>query len=128
MFCIHSVSSDRELVFSDNAGEHFRVELHGSELNSNISIWQDDSFSGLGDFFKHLAELTKPWNDVRKWESLEGDFSIAAVCSRTGAVVFTIEIHQLSGNEEEACIRAGLTSEFGQLETIARDVVSFFRR
>jgi hypothetical protein len=128
MFCIHSVSSDRELVFTDNTGEHFRVELHGSELNSNISVWHDDSYSGLGDFFKDLAQSTKPWDDERKWVSLEGDFSIAAVCSKTGAVVFTLEIHQQTGNNEEACIRAGLTSGFGQLETIARCAVRFFGR
>jgi hypothetical protein len=128
MFCIHSVNSDRELVFSDNTGDCFQIELHGSELNSKISIWHDDSFSGLGEFFKVLAQSAKPWDDERKWVSLEGDFSITSVCSRTGSVMFTIEIHQQTGNDEEAFIRAGLTSEFGQLDTIARDAVRFFER
>lgn len=128
MFSIHSASSDRQLIFSDFTGENFQVEIHGSGLNSTISIWHDDQYSGICEFFKDLAQSTKPWTGERKWESLEGDFSITAVCSRTGAVTFTIGILYLAGNEEESRIRAGLLTELGQLETIARDAVKFFNR
>jgi len=128
MFSIHSVSSDRELVLSDFTGDYFQVEIHGLGLNSKTTIWHDDHYSGLCEFFKDLAQSTKPWDDERKWESLEGDFSITAVCSRTGSVTFTIGIFHLAGNEEEFRIRAGLLTELGQLETIARDAVKFFGR
>jgi hypothetical protein len=128
MFSIHSVISDRELVFSDKTGEFFQVEIRGSGLNSNITIWHDYGFSSLGGYFADLAWINKPWDDARKWESLEGDFSISAICSKTGSVTFTIGIFHLAGNEEESRITVGLVSELGQLEIIARDAAKFFGR
>ncbi|BCY19205.1 MAG: hypothetical protein GYA12_07230 [Chloroflexi bacterium] len=128
MFSIHSASSDRQLIFSNFNGEKFQVEIHGSGLNSTKSIWHDEHYSGLDEFFKYLAQSTSPWANEQKWESLEGDFSITAACSRTGAVTFTIGILHMAGNEEEARIRVGLLTELGQLETIARDAVKFFKR
>jgi hypothetical protein len=126
MFSIHSANSDRELFFSDFDHKKFNVELRGFELSSNISVWYDANISRLDEFFNDLAQSAKPWNDARNWESLDGEFSIAATCSATGTVLFKIEFLHQAGNDEESFIRAGLITEFGQLVTIARNAVIFF--
>jgi hypothetical protein len=126
MFRISSVHSDRELLLSNYSGQNFSVELRGDGLKSRVQVWTDEKITSLVDFFKDLATFQKPWPGSKKWESLEGEFSISAECSITGNITFTIELFHQSGSNEEALVKAGLVSEFGQLANFARDAKTFF--
>lgn len=126
MLSIHSTSSDRELLFTENTGECFRVELKGFSLSAATEIWALDAI-GLSQFFEELGKLERPWQGQRTWASVEGDFSLSATCSSLGAVTFRVELHQLPGAPEEWQFGAGIATEFGQLERLGKAAKEFFK-
>jgi hypothetical protein len=128
MFRIHSVNSDRELIFSKSQGNRFEVEICGSTLRCAISVWHDDTYPNVDEFFKELAASGKPWDGERKWKSLEGDFKISATCSRTGNVHLSVDVNQQMGSDEESSIKTGLVIEFGQLNSISEGMSLVFKK
>ena len=82
--------------------------------------------SGLAKFFQRLAAYERPWVEPERWESLEGEFSIEAICSVLGEVRFCLRIRDLFGGPEEWEVRANLVTELGQLAGIAFRAKSFF--
>lgn len=127
MVRIHSVNSDRELVFSKNQDGWFDVEIFGSTLQCSRSVWHDDTYPNADEFFKELASFSKPWQGERIWESIEGDFKLCATCSLTGKVLFSINIRQHTGEDEESNINTGLVIELGQLNNIAESMGELFK-
>jgi hypothetical protein len=127
LFSIHSVSSDRELVFSSRKGEYFLVELKGSALSVSTGVWATTDASGLNKFFQEIASHRNPWQGERSWGSLEGEFEISATCTTLGHVIFWVKLSGLPGGVEEWEAQAGLETELGQLEKIAVGANIFFQ-
>jgi hypothetical protein len=126
MFAIHSSSSDRELRFLARNGDVFQVELVGRELTvaHEVSAYTDSK--GLLALFEKLAAQVGPWRGAESWTSLEGEFSLIATCSTSGHVHFQVELQGGPGAPEEWRASAGITSELGQLQSIAAAARSFF--
>jgi hypothetical protein len=126
-FSVHSVDSDRELVFRDRNGERFTVELKGSELFGSVDVWLHPVANDLHIFFQELAGFPNAWQGARAWESLEGELSLSATCSTLGQVTFFVKFYHRAGSPEDWEVRARLVTELGQLEKIAKEAKIFFR-
>jgi len=124
-FSIHSTSSSRELVFSDNRDEYFKVYIKG-DVSAFVEVWAYTDANGLYGLFQELANYEKPWEGAKSWESIEGEFIISATCSPLGEVLFTIQLRGLQGAPEEWKVSVGLATEFGQLSNIAKHAKEFF--
>jgi hypothetical protein len=128
LFSIHSVSSSRELIFSDHKGEYFFVELKDSNLSVSTKVWDGmGNSNGLRALFQELASYKTPWQAARAWGSFEGEFEISATCTTLGHVIFWIKLSGFPGGTEEWEVQAGLETELGQLEKIAKDANMFFQ-
>lgn len=129
MFSIHSVNSDRELVFSSYRDEQFQIELKGSGITTLTDVWVGGKLysQSLSAFLQELASFTKPWKGSQDWESLEGEFSLSVTCTALGQVTFWVEIRCKTGSPEALLIQAGIVTELGQLEKIAKDAKLFFQ-
>jgi hypothetical protein len=127
LLSIHSVSSDRELIFSNRDGEFFNVELKSIEVSAARKVWTHDDASTFNDFFKKLAGLEKPWEGNLDIQSLEGEFSISVSCTKLGNVIFSIELSSGYVDHEEWHLKADLDTELGQLQQIAKNADIFFQ-
>jgi hypothetical protein len=127
LFKIHSVSSNRELVVHSHRDEYFHVELKGAEVTASTDVWIPTDRNGLNAFFQELAGYKIPWNGERGWGSLEGEFEISATCTTLGQVIFQVRLAGMVGGSEEWKVQAGLDTELGQLESIAREAGRFFQ-
>jgi hypothetical protein len=125
-FSFKSNASDRELAFLDPRPDYFVVELRGFGVRAIREVYAYTDALGLSKLFGRLAEYSRPWNGAEKWESLEGEFSLAASCSAVGAVTFAVSIRDLLGSPEEWMVKASLITEMGQLPSIAANARSFF--
>lgn len=128
MFTIHSVSSDRELIFSNRHGEFFNIELKSIEVSGARKVWTHDDASTFNNFFKKLAGLEKPWQENLDIQSLEGEFAISASCTKLGIVIFSIELSSGYVDHEAWHLKADLDTELGQLPQIAKNADMFFQR
>ena len=126
MFAIHSSSSDRELRLLARSGDEFRVELLGREINVACEVSAYTDSKGLLALFEKLAAHARPWQGSESWSSLEGEFNLIATCSTSGHVHFLVELRGQPGASEEWHASAGITSELGQLQSIAAAARSFF--
>jgi hypothetical protein len=126
MFSILSTSSDRELCFVERSGDDLLVEIRGQSPVASITVSTYTDNLGLYWFFERLGELSSPWSGEMAWASLEGEFELKASCSATGSVMFHVRVYGSAGSPEEWRLMAGITSEFGQLSTIAKQARSFF--
>lgn len=126
MFAIYSSSSDRELRFLARDGDEFHVELVGRELNVVHEVSSCTDSKGLLTLFEKIAAHEMPWQGTESWSSLEGEFNLIATCSTSGHVHFQVELWGLPGAAEEWRASAGITSELGQLQSIAAAARSFF--
>lgn len=126
MFSIHSTSSTRELVFSAHKDESFRVELKGFEVSASADVLAYTDANGLNEFFQELGHLEKRWQGQRSWASIEREFSLAATCTSLGKVTFRVTLLGLQGAPEEWRVEAGLVTDLGQLEKIAKHAGVFF--
>ena len=115
-------------MFSSFHGEQFQVEFKGSGIYALTGVWVDNHVQSLSVFFEELASFPEPWQGVRQWESLEGEFSISATCATLGQVDFSIEIRHYAGRTEAWLVQGSLITELGQLAKIARDAKSFFQK
>lgn len=113
-------------MFSQHEGEYFRVELKGFEVSASTQVWAYTDANGLNQFFQALGCLERPWQGERSWASIERDFSLAATCTSLGSVTFRVELRGSQGAPEEWRVEAGLVTEFGQLEGIAKNSEGFF--
>ncbi len=124
-FSIHSISSSRELIFTDRRGEYFKVYIKG-DVSAFVEVWAYTDANGLSGLFQELASYEKPWQGEESWGSIEGEFVISATCSPLGEVLFAIQLYGLQGAPEEWKVSVGLATEFGQLSNIAKHAKEFF--
>ena len=114
------------MIFSEHKDDYFRVELKGNEISATTEVWATTDANGLNKLFQELGCLEKPWQGKRSWCSMEGDFSIEAVCTSLGNVTLRVTLVRLQGAPEEWRLEAGLTTDFGQLAQIAKQAELFF--
>jgi len=126
LFSIHSVSSDRELIFSAHHDEYFNVELKGAGLSMSTQVWAPSEYRSPNVFFQELASYTKPWQTEPGWESFEDEFAISATCTPFGNVIFQVKFSGQKGDREEWSGLANLETELGQIPIIARKANAFF--
>lgn len=126
MFAIHSSSSDRELRFIARNGDSFQVELLGRELNVSLEVSAYTDSKGFLLLLEKLATHAMPWRGAESWSSFEGELNLVATCSTSGHVHFQIELRGWLGAPEEWRASAGITSELGQLQSIATAARKFF--
>jgi hypothetical protein len=125
-FSIKSNASDRELVFLDPRSDYFTIELRGAGVEALRSVYAYTDARGLAKLFSRLASYERPWLQAERWESIEGEFQLEAVCSALGEVTFAVRIRDLLGGPEEWEVRANLVTELGQLPRIASRAEAFF--
>lgn len=124
-FIIKSNDSDLLLRLSDIKDDFFTAEIISNRLTAKISVYGycPHSYS-FADFFERLASQDKPWETEQCWESLEGEFKLAATCSSLGAVIFTVNFNQNGG--EDWNIETEIRSDLGQIPELARTGRLFF--
>jgi len=127
MFSIHSVSSSRELIFHSRNGDEFEVELKGGTPIAHLQVSAYTNQFGLDDLMQDLADMKKPWPGSKSWESLEGEFSISAICTTLGQVIFKVVFRNMLGTAEEWRLEFGLEVELGMLKDIGSKSRMFFR-
>jgi hypothetical protein len=125
-FSIKSNASDRELVFLEPARDYFVAELRGTAVRATRRVYAYTDAAGLSRLFSRIAAYDRPWSTPERWESLEGEFSIEAVCSSLGHVTFSVRIRDMLGGPEEWDVTARLVTELGQLPAIAANAELFF--
>jgi hypothetical protein len=113
-------------VFSAHKGDSFYIELKGFDVSASTEVWAYTDAYGLNEFFQELGCLERPRQGQRSWASIEGEFSLSATCTLLGNVTFHVTLFGLQGTPEEWSIEAGLETEFGQLEQIAKHAKLFF--
>jgi hypothetical protein len=127
LFSIKSSSSDKEIVFSAPEKDYFTVELKSDEVRAIRKVY---AFSpqnpGPKALFARIARHDRPWESEEGWGSLEGEFSLSATCSQLGVVTFSLSLLSRLGGPEDWSISATLTSDLGQLPSIAAGAEQFF--
>jgi len=126
LFLIKSTSSDRELAFISTREHHFTVEFRSIEVRAIREVYSFPDAPGPETFFSRLAAYDRPWHGKDDWSSLEGEFSISATCDRSGHVVFSISIYGVPGAADEWRVFGSMTSELGQLPSLAKKASRFF--
>jgi len=124
-FRIKSSDTDLELVLSDIQGDYFKAQIVSKFLNTSRVVWAYTDAYGFADLMENLAAHEKPWTDIKRWESIEGEFKFSAACSRLGKVTFEIELSHY-GSAEEWALKTQLNTELGQLPRIAKAARAFF--
>lgn len=124
-FIIKSSISDLALVFSGRRGDYFEVGLRSSHLTVTRDVYVYTDGQGFVEFVRRLAGSGGPWDGAETWESLEGEFKIAATCDPLGQVVFGVTLTH-AGLAEEWTVETKLLSELGKLPDLVRAAQTFF--
>jgi hypothetical protein len=127
LFSIHSVYSDRELIFRAQKEDRMEIELRGSDLSALLSVWLYTGVVDLNAYFEKLASFKQPWQGAHTWASLEGEFSLSATCATLGQVTFLVKLRHAVGSPEDWRLEYELVTELGQLEKIAKNAKVFFQ-
>lgn len=126
MFAIHSNLSDREVRFFERRGDEFVVEVVGRGVAATQWVSAFTDSKGLARWMEELAANEFPWQGVKSWATLEGEFEISARCTVSGGVTFLVMLSGLPGANEEWRVSAGIESELGQLPSLAQAARHFF--
>jgi hypothetical protein len=124
-FSIRSVSSDSELMFkAHESSSHFVVELRQRDLIVTREVYCYPGDPTPWVLFSDLAAQSKPWQEPKVWESLEGELRIEAKSDSTGHIYLGVMFSKHEG-EEPWRVQSMLLTEFGQLPTIAANAKVF---
>jgi hypothetical protein len=122
LLAIRSTTSNRALHIGGARGSSIPVRLTGFPVTADTEVWfETGDVTALTNFFAELGQMQCPWQGVKRWESLEGDFRLSVTCSSLGAILFRVELRGLQGAPEEWHVDVGIESEFGQLEQLAKE-------
>jgi hypothetical protein len=124
-FRIKSSDSDLELVLSDIQGDYFKARLSSDHINSVREVYAYTDAYGVADMMESLSSQEKGWSDIRRWETIEGEFKVATKCSKLGQVTFEIELSHY-GCSEEWLVKTQLKTELGQMPRLAKSARAFF--
>lgn len=81
--------------------DYFTVELRGSGITAVRDVYSYREAPALVDMLARIAAHMRPWSDTERWEFLEGELSLAAVCLPLGQVAFSITVSELLGGPED---------------------------
>lgn len=125
IFAIRSSSSDRGLGFPARGCDAFRIELPGRGLDAagGESACTDSKTLAL---FEHPAAHVRPWQGAESGSLLEGELALSATSATRGHIHFRVEPWRQPGAPEEWRASAGITSEMGQLRSMAVAAHPFF--
>lgn len=124
-FSIDSSVSANSLRFTHPEHDYFIVHSSGVACASvRVCTYTDEK--GLLNFINELAAFNKPWKSARKWESIESQFSLSAICSSVGEVCFSFQLKGMLGHPEEWQLRSSILVDFGQLPHLATQADRFF--
>jgi len=124
-FKIKSTDTDLEVVFSNKEDDYFTVKIYSNHLMGVQRVWGYTDAYTFANLFEWIASQKKPWNEKQTWESIEGEFKFSATCSLVGKVKFEIELNE-NDSSEQWKIKTQVSSEFGQLPTLAKQSRKFF--
>ena len=124
-FTIKSNNSDLCLRLTNVKGDYFTAQVISNRLSAHISVWAYSDSYGFADFFDWLAIQDKPWDGEQCWQSLEGEFKVAATCSSLGVIMFKVYFEHF-GDDEDWKIETEIRSEMGQMPELARTARIFF--
>lgn len=124
-FTIKSNDSDLRLTLTDVNGDYFTAKVISDRLSAQISVWAHSDSYGFADLFDWLAIQDKPWDGEQSWQSLEGEFKVAATCSSLGVIMFKVYFERFGGDEDWK-IETEIRSEMGQMPELARAARIFF--
>ena len=125
-FSIKSVRSDSELVFDDYDGDHFTVQLVGSELSASLRVWGYTDCQPLVEMLAYLASLRADWSSPAEWSSIESEFAMKIRCDSWGHVLVAVHMQRVRGGPEDWKLDAEIETELGQLPKIASNAAQFF--
>lgn len=123
---IRSCHGRRSLRFHRRRGDYFHASVEGDGPRASVRIWGYTDCHLLVDLFESIAHDWRGWERERSWSSIEGEFSIAASTTKAGKVTLAVALTHNDG-EDDWRLTVPIFTEAGQLERIAREVVSFFR-
>ena len=130
---LKSTDGNTALTLSD-----FHPEHHGADADFFIVTVTSDTWRGevrassfmatdLGDFFQDLARNWKGWEGERRWETLEGEFSICATSDRLGHIRLSFTLSQ-PHTGLELQLKGALELEAGMLDSVAKQVSAAWRQ
>ncbi len=120
MFLIKSTESDASLEFSDLSGDYFKVSLRASSHCATRDVYAYTDAKGIACLFQEAADQWRGWSGTKKWESIEGEFTLELTSDKTGHISLTARINHNCGNPDPWKLEATLTIEAGQLESLAK--------
>jgi len=126
MFKIKSTESDALLEFSDLSGDYFKVTFHSATHSATRNVYAYTDSKGIARLFQEASEEWRGWPGTKRWESLEEEFTLELTSHKTGHITLITRINHDCGNPEPWELKAVLTTEAGQLESLAKEAVKFF--
>ncbi|MDQ0708736.1 hypothetical protein QFZ52_001388 [Arthrobacter woluwensis] len=84
------LSADDGLRDGDGTVDSLTVEVNLNGLRAVKSVYDFDRWSGLLAFFKELASGWRGWTGEKTFDSLEGDFTLAA--THIGHIRIVVEL------------------------------------
>ncbi|KUM34892.1 hypothetical protein AR689_12405 [Arthrobacter sp. EpRS71] len=72
--------------------ENLTVTAHLPGLNATKDVWDFDGWSGLLSFFEDLASNWRGWDGDKNFDSIEGDFRLAA--KHDGHIHLALELRE----------------------------------
>ena len=124
-FVVRSTRHGRRLVFYDRDDDYFMAAIRGPELSVATRVWGYSDTSLLIDLFASLAADWRGWAESRSWQSIEGEFTVAASFAVCGIVTLDVAIRQADG-VDDLRFQAPIFTESGQLDSIAAGAKRFF--
>jgi hypothetical protein len=127
-FILRSANPASSLQFSNKELHYFEVEVEMPSLpaSKKISTYDFNKTDGFTEFFEHLSLQNKPWSDVKLWEPLERDMSLAATCSALGHVAIKVVLKEGCSSEDSWSLECVLIFDFGMLPSFAHDAKKFY--
>ena len=127
-FSIKSTQTDAILSFYEPMGEYFSVHMLSNECSGKVKVWAYTDSMGLAKLFRSLSNDWRGWSGIKKWSSIEGEFSITCTHDGLGHIALLIRLSHDSGNSDPWSLNAELVVEVAQLDSIASDAELFFQK
>ena len=127
MFQIKSTRSEVLLEFTDLSGDYFKVALRSDSHFAMREVYAYTDAKGVASLFQEAAAQWRGWSGIKRWASIEGEFELELKADKTGHITVTTRINHDCGNPDPWRLESHLTVEAGQLETIAKRAVEFFK-
>jgi len=123
----HTIKFCAGLRNADSWLDTYSIRLEALGLVAEAQVDNPPYGADPSEFFNDLADNWKGWRGEKRWESLEGEFSLIAATDLSGHVSLTATLNSLGAHESwRSTTTLGL--EAGQLDRIHRQISAFFGR